>query len=67
MESKRAAGGNGQDHRWRIIASTTFTLSTWCSETSTASGIMVASILKMVLYYFHEQAWFRYGSIGRRR
>ena len=27
---------------------------------------MVAeSILKMVLYYFHERAWFRYGSIGR--
>ena len=32
-----------------------------------ASGIMVAeSILKMVLYYFHERAWFRYGSIGRK-
>jgi len=25
----------------------------------------VEMITKMVLYYFHERAWFRYGNIGR--
>ena len=53
---------------WRIIASaTTFTfVYVVFGDIKAASGIMVAeSILKMVLYYFHERAWFRYGSIGR--
>ena len=53
----------------RIIASaTTFTfVYVVFGDIKAASGIMVMeSILKMVLYYFHERAWFRYGNIGRK-
>ena len=53
---------------WRIIASaTTFSfVYIVFGDIKAASGIMVMeSILKMVLYYFHERAWFRYGNIGR--
>ena len=45
---------------WRIIASaTTFTfVYVVFGDIKAASGIMVMeSILKMVLYYFHERAW----------
>ena len=28
--------------------------------------MVMESILKMVLYYYHERVWFRYGSIGRK-
>ena len=54
---------------WRIIASaTTFTfVYVVFGDVKAASGIMVMeSILKMVLYYYHERVWFRYGSIGRK-
>jgi uncharacterized membrane protein len=53
---------------WRIIASaTTFSfVYIVFGDFKAASGIMVMeSILKMVLYYLHERAWFRYGNIGR--
>ena len=53
---------------WRIIASaTTFSfVYIVFGDIKAASGIMVMeSILKMVLYYLHERAWFRYGNIGR--
>ena len=53
---------------WRIIASvTTFSfVYIVFGDIKAASGIMVMeSILKMVLYYFHERAWFRYGNLGR--
>jgi uncharacterized membrane protein len=55
---------------WRIIASaTTFTfVYVVFGDIRAASGIMVMeSILKMVLYYFHERAWFRYGNLGREK
>ncbi len=54
---------------WRIIASaTTFTfVYVVFGDVKAASGIMVMeSILKMVLYYYHERMWFRYGSLGRK-
>ena len=54
---------------WRIIASaTTFTfVYVVFGDIKAASGIMVMeSLLKMVLYYFHERAWFRYGNLGRK-
>ena len=54
---------------WRIIASaTTFTfVYVVFGDIKAASGIMVMeSILKMVLYYFHERAGFRYGNLGRK-
>ena len=53
---------------WRIIASaTTFSfVYIVFGDIKAASGIMVMeSILKMALYYFHERAWFRYGNLGR--
>lgn len=55
---------------WRVIASaTTFSfVYVVFGDVKAASGIMVMeSLLKMVLYYFHERAWFRYGSIGRKK
>ena len=27
----------------------------------------VEMVTKMVLYYFHERAWFRYGKLGREK
>lgn len=54
---------------WRIIASaTTFTfVYVVFGDVKAASGIMVMeSILKMVLYYYHERVWFRCGSLGRK-
>ena len=53
---------------WRIVASaTTFSfVYIVFGDIKAASGIMVMeSILKMVLYYLHERAWFRYGNLGR--
>lgn len=53
---------------WRVIASATTFMFVYVvfGDVKAASGIMVMeSILKMVLYYFHERAWFRYGNIGR--
>ena len=53
---------------WRVIASATTFMFVYVvfGDVKAASGIMVMeSILKMVLYYFHERACFRYGNIGR--
>ena len=60
---------------WRIIASlTTFLLAMFffgddpnAKEKATAIAI-AESILKMVLYYFHERAWFQvnFGLISRK-
>ena len=51
---------------WRIIASlTTFTLALLFfrddpNATEKATGIaIIESILKMILYYFHERAWYK--------
>ena len=55
---------------WRVIASaTTFSFVYFVfGDIKAASGIMVMeSLLKMVLYYFHERAWFRYSLIGRKK
>ncbi|MDA9863869.1 DUF2061 domain-containing protein [Flavobacteriales bacterium] len=54
---------------WRVIASATTFMFVYVvfGDVKAASGIMVMeSILKMVLYYFHERAWFRLGTIGRK-
>lgn len=51
---------------WRVIASlTTFTLALLFfrddpNATEKATGIaIIESILKMILYYFHERAWYK--------
>lgn len=58
---------------WRIIASVTTFLLAWFFFQDDAQAIQKAtsvaiaeSVLKMGLYYFHERAWYRYGSLGRK-
>ena len=58
---------------WRIIASaTTFSLAILFfrddpQAVEKATGVAVTeTIIKMVLYYYHERAWFRYGTLGRK-
>lgn len=54
---------------WRIIASGTTFAITYAvfGDIKAASGIaVVESALKMVLYYYHERTWFRYGNLGRK-
>jgi uncharacterized membrane protein len=57
---------------WRVIASaTTFGLALFFfaddpRAMQKAGGIAVAeTVIKMIMYYFHERAWFRYGRLGR--
>lgn len=55
---------------WRVIASaTTFTITyVVFGDVKAATGIaLVESALKMVLYYYHERAWFRFGRLGRKK
>ncbi|MBT5147912.1 MAG: DUF2061 domain-containing protein [Flavobacteriales bacterium] len=55
---------------WRIVASlTTFALAyLFFGDISKATGLMsVEIVLKMVLYYFHERVWFKYGNLGRKK
>ena len=54
---------------WRVIASiTTFSLAyLFFGDIKKASGLMaVEVVLKMILYYLHERAWFNYGHLGRK-
>jgi len=57
---------------WRVIASTTtfglalLFFSDDPKALEKAGGIAIAeTIIKMIMYYFHERAWFRYGRLGR--
>lgn len=52
---------------WRIIASITTFLLAWLffrddpNATEKASGVAIAeALVKMVFYYFHERAWYKY-------
>jgi uncharacterized membrane protein len=58
---------------WRVIASvTTFSLAILFfrddpKAVEKATGVAIAeTIIKMVLYYYHERVWFRYGTLGRK-
>ena len=54
---------------WRIIASSTTFAITYAvfGDIKAASGVaFMESALKMVLYYYHERAWFRFGNLGRK-
>ena len=49
---------------WRIVASTDTFLLTWLVTGSPTAGLTVSGlevITKMVLYYFHERAWYKFG------
>ena len=53
---------------WRIIASlTTFALAYFIfGDVEKATVVMgLEFVLKMVLYYLHERAWFKFGRLGR--
>ena len=55
---------------WRIIASlATFAIAyLFFGDIGKATGLMsVEIVLKMVLYYFHERVWFKYGNLGRKK
>ena len=48
---------------WRILASTDTLLISWLLTGSWKIGTSIASIevlTKMILYYFHERAWYSY-------
>ena len=54
---------------WRIIASgTTFVVAYLMGVKVEVAGTiaLVESAVKMVLYYYHERAWFRFGDLGRK-
>jgi uncharacterized membrane protein len=53
---------------WRLIASaTTFTLFYIFTEDVKSAGLVttIEFFLKMLFYYMHERAWFKYGRLGR--
>jgi len=53
---------------WRIVASaTTFSLFYIFTSDLEGAGIIttIEFFLKMLFYYMHERAWFKYGRLGR--
>ena len=53
---------------WRIIASlTTFILAYIFTQDITKSFWLMGTemVLKLLLYYYHERVWFKYGKLGR--
>ena len=53
---------------WRIVASiTTFTLVYFFTgDINKSLWLMVTEmVLKLLLYYYHERVWFKYGKLGR--
>jgi uncharacterized membrane protein len=53
---------------WRIIASlTTFILAYIFTQDITKSLWLMGTemVLKLLLYYYHERVWFKYGKLGR--
>jgi len=53
---------------WRIIASlTTFILAYIFTQDITKSLWLMGTeiVVKLLLYYYHERVWFKYGKLGR--
>jgi uncharacterized membrane protein len=53
---------------WRLIASlTTFILAYVFTQNITKSLWLMGTemVLKLLLYYYHERAWYKYGKLGR--
>ena len=53
---------------WRIVGTVDTILLGWLITGDPLMGAKIGGlelITKMVLYYFHERAWFRYGKLGR--
>ena len=52
---------------WRVIASLDTLLITWLISGDVKVGLSVASlevITKMILYYYHERAWYKFSRFG---
>ena len=55
---------------WRVIASiSVFSVTYLLTGKIKEAGyvMLVDGVIKMVLYYYHERVWFRYGSLGRKK
>jgi uncharacterized membrane protein len=53
---------------WRLIASlTTFILAYVFTQNITKSLWLMGTemVLKLLLYYYHERVWYKYGKLGR--
>lgn len=53
---------------WRLIGTVDTILIGWVVTGDPWIGVQVGGVemvTKMILYYFHERAWFRYGKLGR--
>ena len=53
---------------WRLIGTVDTVLIGWVVTGDPWIGVQVGGVemvTKMILYYFHERAWFRYGKLGR--
>lgn len=53
---------------WRLVGTVDTILLGWLVSGDPTIGLTIGGlelVTKMVLYYFHERAWFRYGKLGR--
>lgn len=53
---------------WRIVGTIDTIVLGWIISGDAKIGLTIGGfevITKMVLYYFHERAWFRWGQLGR--
>jgi uncharacterized membrane protein len=53
---------------WRIVGTIDTIVLGWIISGDAKIGLTIGGfevITKMVLYYFHERAWFRWGKLGR--
>lgn len=55
---------------WRIIGTIDTILLGWLVTGEFKKGMAIGGfevVTKMVLYYFHERAWYRWGKLGRKK
>lgn len=53
---------------WRIVGTIDTIVLGWIISGDAKVGLTIGGfevVTKMILYYFHERAWFRWGKLGR--
>ena len=53
---------------WRVVGTVDTILLGWLVSGDATVGLTIGGlemVTKMILYYLHERAWFRYGRLGR--
>lgn len=53
---------------WRIVGTIDTIALGWIISGDAKVGLTIGGfevVTKMILYYFHERAWFRWGKLGR--